>query len=338
MVAERLIEAGCGPRKQAIKRGEYPSILVAAYPNEDTILDLLFAEISRYPLLSAKRVWACFHRIALFKHLTPDTDAAILERNRLKAAKARERLINSNRRLAVSTAFELRYHGDMSILDVISEAEIGLILAIDSFDYQRGYKFSTYAVPVIRDQVIKAVRSQGEPIRRPQYSHELGTTVRRFTDKYEQEFGKLPSPEQIEATMRAARPIKYAEIDYSRAVGDVLFHGRLTIVSLDEPVGNSDTPIAEIVPSSFRPSEAAALENVQREELYRLMKEAGLTEYQIQVMFLVYGLNNNNNPQKYTEVGEKLGKTRQAIYATVQEAVRKLKKSEAVLDYLRTQS
>lgn len=327
MVAERLIEAGYGPRKQAIKRGEYPSVPVepTGYPDEESSLRKYMTDVSKYPLLSPGRTWICFHRIALFKQLPLNTDPVVSETASVKADKARQRLILRNQRLAFSVAWKLPCPEYMTIADAIQECNIGLIAAVESFDYRMGFRFSTYAVKVIRDKAIKAIWDK-DSIREPQYIHEITGNVFDFIERFEQQHGRTPSLQEIVAEIVAIEPGNKGHINYARAVANILAWDNTRLVSLQSPLGEDDgrTPEDVIADPNIVSPEEAVLRTEIREEIDEFLGKH-LTDEGKKVVALYAGLNGPRLGQ--TEIGTITGKSRQAVNGILNTSRGRLKRA-----------
>ncbi|MDI2129251.1 RNA polymerase sigma factor [Yinghuangia seranimata] len=224
---------------------------------------------------------------------------ADLERLVADGRAAKRRLIESNLRLVVSVA--KRYIGrGLSLLDLVQEGNLGLIRAVEKFDYTRGYKFSTYATWWIRQAMSRALADQARTIRVPVHVVELINRVVRVQRRLLQERGEEPTPEDLAAVL---------DLDPARVV-DIL---RLAQdpVSLHTPVGEDEVLLGDIVEDAdaMSPAESAAY-LMLREHLEAVLSTLGDREKS--VVRLRYGLADGQ-PHTLEEIGRRFGVTRERI-------------------------
>jgi len=295
-------------------------------------------EIGRVPLLTAdeevvlaKRVEAgLLARERLQELLSIDTPEATAERARIDwviadGLDAKKSLIQANLRLVVSIA--KRYVGrGMLFLDLIQEGNLGLMRAVDKFDYTKGFKFSTYATWWIRQAITRAIADQARTIRIPVHMVETINKVLRVQRQMLQELEREPTIEEL-AERVDLTPARVREIH--RISQDPL--------SLDSPVGEEDdSNLSDFIEDmqADSPADAAA-----RKLLYEAVEEAlgDLSEREQAVVRLRFGLDNGGQPRTLEEVGKEFGVTRERIRQIESKTLAKLRhpqRSQKLRDYL----
>jgi len=245
------------------------------------------------------------------------------ERLVAEGLQAKQRLINANLRLVVSIAKRYRNAG-MAFLDLIQEGNVGLMRAVDKFDYTKGFKFSTYATWWIRQAIIRSIAEQARTIRIPVHMGETLHKVAQAQRQLVQELASEPSVEQIAARV---------ELEPSR-VRELLRMGQDT-VSLEQPMGNDDFSLGDLIEdeSAVVPAAAAA-----RTLLNQAVKQAllELSERERQVVRMRFGLEDGQ-ARTLEEVGKELGVTRERIRQIEGKVLAKLRdpsRSRRLWDYL----
>ncbi|MFE7614867.1 RNA polymerase sigma factor [Streptomyces sp. NPDC057496] len=286
-------------------------------------------EIGRIPLLSAAEeveLARCveaglFAEERLARTPDPDTRLAVdLDRLVVMGRMAKRRLIEANLRLVVSVA--KRYIGrGLTMLDLVQEGNLGLIRAVEKFDYTRGYKFSTYATWWIRQSMSRALADQARTIRVPVHVVELINRVVRVQRRLLQERGCEPTAEEVAA-----------QLDLTpERVGEVLRLAQEP-VSLHAPVGEEDVALGDLIEDgdAASPVESAAF-LLLREHLEAVLSTLG--ERERKVVQLRYGLADGR-PRTLEEIGRIFGVTRERIRQIESKTLGKLR-DHAFADQLR---
>ena len=272
----------------------------------DDPVKVYLKEIGRVPLLSSEEEV----RLAI---AIKDGDEA-----------AKKRLSEANLRLVVSIA--KRYLGrGMQFLDLIQEGNLGLIKAVEKFDYTKGFKFSTYATWWIRQAITRAIADQARTIRIPVHMVETINKLVRIQRQLLQELGREPTPEEIgeQMDMTAERVREIQKINQEP-------------VSLETPIGEEeDSQLGDFIEDheAVRPDDAAGFSMLQ-EQLQMVLD--GLAERERKVIELRFGLKDGH-PRTLEEVGREFGVTRERIRQIESKTLAKLRhpsRSSKLKDYL----
>lgn len=260
----------------------------------DDPVKLYLKEIGNYPLLSVE------DEVTLAKKISDGDETA------------KEKLTESNLRLVVSIA--KRYVGrGLSFLDLIQEGNLGLIKAVDKFDYSKGYKFSTYATWWIRQAITRSIADQSRTIRIPVHMSEVINKAYRISRNLLQELGREPTEEELALEMKL--PVEKVR-EILKVSADP--------ISLDTPIGEEDdSHLGDFIKDEtiMGPEEAAAY-TMLREQIQKLLET--LSERERRVLILRFGLLDGRT-RTLEEVGKEFKVTRERIRQIEAKALRKLR-------------
>jgi RNA polymerase primary sigma factor len=255
-------------------------------------LQLFLNEMGRYPLLTAHE------EVALAKLIEGGDKAA------------KERMINSNLRLVVSIA--KRYQGhDLSLLDLIQEGVIGLIRAVEKFDWRRGYKFSTYATWWIRQAVQRGVANKARTIRVPTDVFQRELTMSRVERQLRQQLGRDPTDEEV---ARAAK-LRPEQLHRVRTAARA-------VTSLDRPLGENGAAFGDLFAAEEEPPGESLELSLRTETLRHALDE--LSETEREVLKLRYGIDGDAEPLTLSAIGRRLGLRPERVRQIEVEALERL--------------
>ncbi len=290
--------------------------------SSDDTVGLYLKEMARVPLLSTEEEVELARRLeagnAARAELMRMGDGAdpdlVAELNALieDGKAARDHLIKANTRLVVSIAKKYMGRG-VHFLDLIQEGNLGLMKAVEKFDYTRGYRFSTYATWWIRQTITRAIADQGRTIRVPVHMSDRIRRLYKTARQLEQEMGRKPTPEEIAAAM----DLEPRKVQWMLKVS-------WRPMSLERPVGEEeDSELGSFIEDLTTPTPTqSAYQNLLREKVEEVLST--LTAREARILRLRFGLQNGRS---YTleEVGQKFGLTRERIRQIEGKALRRLR-------------
>jgi RNA polymerase primary sigma factor len=285
---------------------------------EDSV-SLYLKEISRTPLLTAEEERSLAALVERGREASDeletdgDVDGVVRLRQEIRAGeRARQKIIEANYRLVVSIA--KRYTGrGVSFLDLIQEGNIGLIRAVEKFDYHRGFKFSTYATWWIRQAITRAVADQGRTIRVPVHMYERINKMSHTKRQLAQELGRDPTSEELAEEMEM--PLSHV---------DTVMRVAQRPLSLEMPIGEEeDGHLEDFIEDSHTPPPLdIATDQVLQQKVSMVL--TFLTPREGRVIQLRFGLKDGR-AHTLDEVGRKFGVTRERIRQIEARALRKLR-------------
>jgi RNA polymerase primary sigma factor len=262
-------------------------------------LQLFLNEAGRYPLLTAAE------EVELAK---------LIERG---DARAKDKMINSNLRLVVSIAKKYQGHG-LSLLDLIQEGIIGLIRAVEKFDWRRGYKFSTYATWWIRQAVQRGVANKSRTIRIPVHIVEREQKIARAERELSLKLERPPTEDEVAKTAKLS--LKHVR-EVRRAAR--------AVASLDKPLGNdSDTAFGDIVATDRADVEEEVVVGLSEHALRGAVEK--LPDRDKQVIKLRYGIDGDSDPMSLEQIGREIGLTRERVRQIETQALERLAREREV--------
>ncbi len=287
----------------------------------DTV-EIYLKEMSRVPLLSIEEEVALAKRIELGQFAQIELDELNGRKNAKKRREleeiirdgqlAREHIIKANTRLVVSIAKKYIGRG-VPFLDLIQEGNLGLMKAVEKFEYRRGFRFSTYATWWIRQTITRAIADQGRTIRLPVHMNDRIRHLYRISHEMEQSLGRPPTPQELAEKMeQAPKKIQW------------LLQVSWVPLSLESPVGDEeDSELGMFVEDKNTPTPSQSVyESMLRERVNEVL--ATLTPREARILRLRFGLDDNR-PYTLEEVGEKFGLTRERIRQIEGKALRRLR-------------
>ena len=256
------------------------------------------------------------------KTLTPEEEIELFKRKEAGDPNATEELIKHNLRLVVSIA---KYYANFSVplMDLIQEGSLGLMTAIEKYDYRKGYKLSTYATWWIRQSITRALADKGRTIRIPVHYYEMLIKLRKATNRFETEFGRKPTTEDL-SNMTGIPEMKIEE--------SYLYNP--DIVSLDTPINSADldddTVLGDFItdPSVGRD---LGLADIINEDFMSTLESLNLDERELDVIKRRFGFYGKM--QTLEEIGRDYGLTRERIRQIENRSLKKLRRNKKIKAY-----
>ncbi|MEN6478578.1 MAG: sigma-70 family RNA polymerase sigma factor [Anaerolineales bacterium] len=300
----------------------------------DDTVSLYLKQMGQVPLLTAEEEVVLAQRIEKGSQAAarllrcPDLDADTVEDLKdiiYQGELARNRLIEANTRLVVSVAKKYIGQG-VPLLDLVQEGNIGLMKAVEKFDYHRGFKFSTYATWWIRQGITRALAQQSRLIRLPVHAGDQIRRIYRVVEQFEQDEGRRPTAEEISE-----------QTGIPEAKVDRLMRISRYPVSLERPVGDEgDTEFGDFIEDEDSPAPSEmAYQQLLREALQEVL--GSLSQRESRILRMRFGLRDGK-AHTLEEVGEKFGLTRERIRQIEHQALARLRhpyRSGQLIDYLR---
>jgi len=328
---KRLREMGAAGEDAMEALPEIDPFDLSGIAADDTI-SLYLKEMARVPLLTPEEETSLAKRLErgrkaqrrLERDGADEDESTRLRHEIVQGERARDHLIKANTRLVVSIAKKYMGQG-VPFSDLIQEGNLGLMKAVEKFDYRRGYKFSTYATWWIRQAITRALADQGRTIRVPVHMSDRIRKLHQVSRQLEQVWGRKPTPEELAE-----------EMDLEPAKVRWMLRVSRHPVSLERPVGEEeDSELGNFIEDVDAPTPPdAAYHHMLQEKLEDVL--ATLTPREARILRLRFGLQNG---RQYTleEVGKKFGLTRERIRQIEGQALRKLRhprRSRQLRDYL----
>lgn len=234
--------------------------------------------------------------------------------NEGQISEAKEKFVLSNLKLVLSIAKRYYAHG-LQLIDLIQEGNLGLIRAVEKFDYRMGYKFSTYASWWIRQAVSRAIADKSRLIRLPVHIHEITMRIVQNTDAFTREYGRRPSIKELAALLKM--PAKRL---------DKVVQGTRDVISLETPLVDDETPLMDLMADPHITVPDLMVERqTMRESIETALVE--LTEREANIIRLRFGLTSDRREHTLDEVGRAFGLTRERIRQIEHKALDKLRRA-----------
>lgn len=299
--------------------GEMEAVIGLEELDLENPLALYLREAAHHSILDAEEEVALVKKIGagekaqmrLRQGVSPE-ERPILERQVEEGEAARQRLIRSNLRLVISIAKRYRGQG-LTFLDLIQEGNVGLMRAVDKFDYRQGNRFSTYATWWIRQAITRALSYQSRTIRLPVHMGERLRRVRQVSGQLERDLGRKPEPEEIAQLL-----------DLSPEQMERVLNAPTYTISLEKPVGeDGENQLGEFIEDEEIPP---PVDLILDEELHQQLQEVlwKLPSRERRIVDLRFGLSDGD-PRTLQEIAEEFGLSRERIRQIEGEVLRKLR-------------
>jgi len=303
--------------------------------SSDDTIGLYLKEMSRVPLLKMEEEMDIARRIETGRNSKLELDQSngqcqpqekiLLQQQVEDGMLAREHLIKANTRLVVSVAKKYIGRG-VPFLDLIQEGNLGLMKAVEKFDYHRGFRFSTYATWWIRQTITRSIADQGRTIRVPVHMVDRIRQLYKVTHEMEQQLGRLPTNDELAK-----------KLDTTPSKIEWMLRVSWLPLSLESPINDEeeDSELGQFVEDQLTPTPIqSAYSKLLREKIEEVLDT--LPPREARILRLRFGLENGHN---YTleEVGEKFGLTRERIRQIESKALRRLRhprRSRQLREYL----
>ncbi|BAU64690.1 RNA polymerase, sigma 70 subunit, RpoD subfamily [Stanieria sp. NIES-3757] len=283
-------------------------------------IEIYLKQIGRIPLLNATQEIDLANQVQLMLPLLEKKQLTLEEQEIVRQGQwAKQQMTQANLRLVVSIAKKYQNRG-LSLLDLIQEGSLGLIRAIEKFDPDKGYKFSTYAYWWIRQAVTRAIANQSRAIRLPIHIIQDLNKIKKATRQLSQEFGRQPTEREIAREMK----ISLKKLRIIKAAAQ-----KTKLKSLNVKIDENQTELAQIL-ATDSPSPTEIVTETERSNQIATLLET-LSPKQQNVISLRYGLDDGI-PKTYEEIGTRCGISRERVRQIIHRAMKLLKKRAIQLE------